>query len=188
MEIKNKSKEKIVTAFLNLASNNEYHEIGIDDIIINSRVSRGTFYNHFRSKNDILIFIEKLMCNSVDEAFSEINPDNSNYVEIMTDNILPMVYENRLYVQLLYKYYQPVFFNFLINRYSKYFIKYFDNYDESILNLPKDFAVQFYFRMMLNAMLLWISVPFPLTPAEFKGSFKKILNSSVYDVCGLKIE
>ncbi|CAI2611639.1 Hypothetical protein AAPFHON13_01050 [Apilactobacillus apinorum] len=167
--------------------NNDINDIGIDDIVKNSGVSRGTFYNHFKSKNDIIVFIEQLMCRSIDNSFQDIEDDNRNYMEIMTDRILPLVYENRGYTKVLYNYYQPVFFDFLIKRYSKYFIKYFDNYDEKVLNLSKDFAVQFFFRMMLNAMLLWISQPIPSEPEEFKYSFEKIINSSVSDVCGVSI-
>lgn len=187
MEIRNKSKKKIVDTFINMTVNNDINDIGIDDIVKNSGVSRGTFYNHFKSKNDIIVFIEQLMCRSIDNSFQDIEDDNRNYMEIMTDRILPLVYENRGYTKVLYNYYQPVFFDFLIKRYSKYFIKYFDNYDEKVLNLSKDFAVQFFFRMMLNAMLLWISQPIPSEPEEFKYSFEKIINSSVSDVCGVSI-
>lgn len=187
MQIKDKSKKMIVNSFLNLTVHNEFNEISIDEIITNSGLSRGTFYNHFRNKNDIIIYLEKIMCKSIDDAFEDISPDNENYMSIMTHRILPLVYENREYTKILYQYYQPSFFDFIVKRYSKYFIKYFENYDEKVLKLSRDFAVQFFFRMMLNAMLLWISEAIPPTPEEFEPSFKKIINSSVSDVCGLSL-
>ncbi|CAI2615387.1 hypothetical protein AKUH4B504J_01260 [Apilactobacillus kunkeei] len=188
MQIKDKSKKMIVNSFLNLTVHNEFNEISIEEIIINSGLSRGTFYNHFRNKNDIIIYLEKIMCKSIDDAFEDISPDNENYMSIMTHRILPLVYENREYTKILYQYYQPSFFDFIVKRYSKYFIKYFENYDEKVLKLSRDFAVQFFFRMMLNAMLLWISEAIPPTPEEFEPSFKKIINSSVSDVCGISIQ
>lgn len=188
MEIKDKSKKKIIDSFLNISLHKDINEISIDDIILNSGVSRGTFYNHFKSKNDILLYLEKTMCSSIDDVLFEIVDYDDNYMDVITHKVLPLVYENRDYTKILYKYYQPSFFDFIVKRYSKYFIKYFDHYDEKVLKLSKDFAVQFFFRMMLNAMLLWISEAIPLTPEEFEPSFKKIINSSVSDVCGIEIE
>ena len=93
MQIKDKSKKMIVNSFLNLTVHNEFNEISIDEIITNSGLSRGTFYNHFRNKNDIIIYLEKIMCKSIDDAFEDISPDNENYMSIMTHRILPLVYE-----------------------------------------------------------------------------------------------
>ena len=121
MKIKDKSKKKIVNSLLNLTINNDINEISIDEIITNSGLSRGTFYNHFRNKNDIIIYLEKVMCKSLDDAFYDISPENENYMDIMTHRILPLVYENREYTKILYKYYQPSFFDFIVKRYSVFY-------------------------------------------------------------------
>lgn len=187
MQIKSKTKEKIIKTFLNLSANQDVSEIGTSTIIASSGISRGTFYNHFKNKKDILEYIERMMCKSIDEVFKRIDPNDDNYIDELMDEIFPIIYNDREYNNVLYLYYQSEFFDFIIDRYSKYFNNVFKNYNKEILNKPKYFTIQYFFRVMLNVILLWISEPIPVPPEEFKPVFKKTMNTSIADICGIEI-
>lgn len=187
MQIKSKTKEKIIKTFLNLSANEDVSEIGTSTIIAVSGVSRGTFYNHFKNKKDILEHVEKMLCKSIDEVFKKTNPNDDNYVDKLMDEIFPIIYDDREYNNVLYLYHQSEFFDFITERYSKYFQNFFENYNRKILNRPKYFTIQYFFRVMLNVILLWLSDPFPVPPEEFKPVFKKTMNTSIADICGIEI-
>ena len=85
MKIKSKSKEKIIKTFLNLSASEDIGEIGTSNIIAVSGVSRGTFYNHFSNKKDILEYIEKMMCKSIDEVFRKVDQNYENYIDELMD-------------------------------------------------------------------------------------------------------
>ncbi|WKN29326.1 TetR/AcrR family transcriptional regulator [Apilactobacillus kunkeei] len=121
MQIKSKTKEKIIKTFLNLSANEDVSEIGTSTIIAVSGVSRGTFYNHFKNKKDILEHVEKMLCKSIDEVFKKTNPNDDNYVDKLMDEIFPIIYDDREYNNVLYLYHQSEFFDFITERYSKYF-------------------------------------------------------------------
>lgn len=187
MKIKSKSKEKIIKTFLNLSASEDIGEIGTSNIIAVSGVSRGTFYNHFKNKKDILEYIEKMMCKSIDEVFRKVDQNDENYIDELMDEIFPIIYNDREYNKVLYLYYQSEFFDFITERYSKYFSGLFKNYNKKIANWPQYFTIQYFFRMMLNIILLWLSEPFPVDPDEFKYIFKELMNTSIADICGIEI-
>lgn len=187
MQIKSKTKEKIIKTFLNLSTTRDVSEISTSTIIAVSGISRGTFYNHFKNKKDILEYIEKMMCKSIDEVFKRIDPDDDNYIDELMDEIFPIIYEDREYNNVLYLYHQSEFFDFITDRYSKYFNNIFENCNRKILNRPKYFTIQYVFRVMLNVILLWLSDPIPVPPKEFKPVFKKTMNTSISDICGMEI-
>lgn len=187
MQIKSKTKQKIIKTFLNLSASEDISEIGTSTIIAGSGVSRATFYNHFKNKRDILEYIEKMMCKSIDEVFKKIDPNDDNYMDELMDEIFPIIYDDREYNNVLYLYHQSEFFDFITERYSKYFDKFFKDYSRQILSRPKYFTIQYFFRVMLNVILLWLSDPFPVSPEEFKPIFKKIMNTSIADICGIEI-
>ncbi len=55
------AKDKIVQTAMRLFNSNGIHTTGIDRLIAESNVAKKTFYNHFSSKNDLIIeyFVQK---------------------------------------------------------------------------------------------------------------------------------
>lgn len=185
MIIKNNSKKRIVEAFLNLSSEKDLDEISINSIIDSIGISRGTFYNHFKNKKDIIYFIEMKLCYEIDMAFEEVNSHYPKTASCFIKGVLPVIYNNREYNKVLLKYYQSNFYNFIFNRYSKYFLPYFDNYDEMMVGVPKIFTIRYFFMMIMTVIFLWLTEPVPLPPEDFEHVFIKLVNSSIKDVCDI---
>lgn len=187
MLIKNKSKRKIVMSFLNLSAQRDISNISTNDIIDNANISRGTFYNHFKNKVDIVNFIETSISTSLDEQFKVMDQHNNNFFYILTERVCPIIYQDREFVKILYTFYEPQLFSFLEQHYSSLITPYFDHYDEKKLGVPKYFAIKFFFRVIMDAILSWISQPIPVSPEEFKHIFYKLINTSMTENCGIVI-
>lgn len=69
----------------------------------------------------------------------------------------------------------------------KFLIPYFAHYDEKKYGVPKYFAMSFFFRVILDAVLSWISQPIPASPEEFENIFYKLIKFSVDKMCGIVI-
>lgn len=187
MIIRSKSKKKIVMSFLNLSVHQDINTLSTNDIIDNANISRGTFYNHFKNKIDIVNFMEESISESLDEQFENVDKEYSNFFYILTENVFPIVYEDREYIKVLYKFYEPQLFEFLQTHYEKFLIPYFEHYDEKELGIPKYFTLTFFFRVILDAIMAWISQPIPIAPSEFKKIFYKLINNSMTEICGIVI-
>ncbi|GAA6115196.1 TetR/AcrR family transcriptional regulator [Apilactobacillus kunkeei] len=186
MIVKNKTKKKIVDAFLNLSGKIDIEDISINSIINITGISRGTFYNHFKNKKDILSFIEINLCHEIDMAFEEVNSHHPKTFHDFIRGILPVLYENREYNKVLLTYYQSNFYDFVLKRYNEYVLPYFDHYDEKIIGVPKYFMVKFFSMTIMTVIFLWLTEPIPLPPKDFEPAFIKIINSSIKDVCDIK--
>ncbi|MCT6822941.1 MAG: TetR/AcrR family transcriptional regulator [Apilactobacillus sp.] len=187
MLITNKSKRKIVMSFLNISDQQDIYTISTNDIIDNANISRGTFYNHFKNKIDIVHFIEENISESLDAEFDSVDKGNSNFFHILTENVFPIVYDDREYIKVLYKFYEPELFSFLQSHYEKFLIPYFDHYDENKVGIPKYFTLSFFFRVILDAIMAWISQPIPIPTEEFRKIFYKLINNSMTEICGIVI-
>ena len=93
MFIKSKSKKRIVMSFLNLSAHQDINTISTNDIIENANISRGTFYNHFKNKIDIVNFIETSISHSLDEQFVNVDKNYDNFFYILSEKVFPIVYD-----------------------------------------------------------------------------------------------
>ena len=187
MFIKSKSKKKIVMSFLNLSAHQDINTISTNDIIENANISRGTFYNHFKNKIDIVNFIETSISRSLDEQFLNVDKNYDNFFYILSEKVFPIVYDDREYIKVLYEFYEPQLFSFLSSHYSKFLVPYFENYDEKKYGIPKYYVLTFFFRVILDAIMSWISQPIPLSVEEFKKVFYRLINTSMTEICGIVI-
>jgi AcrR family transcriptional regulator len=48
---------RILRAAVNVFATKSLHEVGVNDLIREAQVSRGTFYNHFRTNEDLLVAV-----------------------------------------------------------------------------------------------------------------------------------
>ncbi|WBX94505.1 TetR/AcrR family transcriptional regulator [Pseudoxanthomonas mexicana] len=49
-----RTRQDVMAAFFSLVLSQRYHQIRVGDVLIRSGVSRSTFYEHFRNKDDLL--------------------------------------------------------------------------------------------------------------------------------------
>lgn len=70
-----KSKEKIKCSLLKLMKENEFQEITIAEICGWCNISRGTFYNHFDTKEDVIAWKSRLIIENILEEFESVGDD-----------------------------------------------------------------------------------------------------------------
>lgn len=100
-------------------------------------------------------------------VFEEVDSNYPKTASCFINGILPAIYNNREYNKVLLTYYQSNFYNFVFNRYNKYFLPYFDNYDEMMVGVPKIFTIRYFFMMIMTVIFLWLTEPVPLPPRRF---------------------
>lgn len=115
-----RSKDTISKAFLNLLENNNICEITISKICENTNLVRKTFYNNFKTKEEVLIYITKELINNYDSLikqessltlnkavnlFFKFGKENINILKVIINNNLFSVFldEFNIYFSLLVK-------------------------------------------------------------------------------------
>lgn len=96
-------------------------------------------------------------------AFEEVNSHQSKTFQDFIRGILLVLYDNREYNKVLLTYYQSNFYDFVLKRYNKYVLPYFDHYDEKIIGVPKYFMVKLFSMTIMTVILLWLTEPIPFT-------------------------
>jgi len=67
-----RSQMEITQALMNLIKEKPYAEITVKEILIDSKISRKTFYRNFESKDDVLkAYILRIMCEYSDEVLKK---------------------------------------------------------------------------------------------------------------------
>lgn len=106
-----RTQRKITQALLALMEHNTFHEITISEICAKSSVSRGTFYNNYRTKFDVLTtesrhIIDKFVykeINDVDnwleevvEEFFRVNQENNDFFTLLKQHNMCYIYGDEL--------------------------------------------------------------------------------------------
>lgn len=64
-----KTKRALKNAFLDLLSEKKFNDITVTDIVNRANINRGSFYNHFQSKEDLLQYLIKEAVNNLTIAY-----------------------------------------------------------------------------------------------------------------------
>lgn len=92
-----RTRQELLMAFFSLVLSRRYHEIRVADVLSRSGVSRSTFYEHFRNKDELLSA-------SLEDPFrilaSLVRPDTD---AIRTQAILDHFWENRALARSLFQ-------------------------------------------------------------------------------------
>lgn len=72
-------KEKIIEVAKQLFRTKGYHDTAIQDILEQAKVSKGTFYNYFSTKSQLILYIIKKVDEKVDEQQNMLLLDGSLY-------------------------------------------------------------------------------------------------------------
>jgi len=102
-----KRREQIMEAAMDLFREQGYHATTMRQICDKSDVNRGSFYDYFGSKEDILVFIFKRMMyqsGDFDKAFAEVNISRFKDLEPYIRSIIDLSWRvNRDLILLLYR-------------------------------------------------------------------------------------
>lgn len=106
-----RTQRKITIALLALMEENTFHEITISEICAKSSVSRGTFYNNYRTKYDVLkaacryiielyvyadIKNEENWIEEIVEEFFSINQEHNDFFTILKQHNMCYIYADEL--------------------------------------------------------------------------------------------
>jgi len=76
--LSDEKKAKIIEASLSEFENNDYDQASINQIVLNSEISKGSFYQYFQDKKDLYKYLIQLM---IDEKLKYITPVMMNPFE-----------------------------------------------------------------------------------------------------------
>ena len=170
-----KSIKQIHDAFARLISLKDYNDITIQDILDESKVSRSTFYAHYKTKNDLLLSISNHIFDHVfshslqEEKTHDYSKDNFYDYHHLIEHIFYHVQDEKdLFKGILGN---EIFLNEFRNHIYKLVNSYYNNFlyrDQRIpLELKKATAVD-NFITILN---YWIKKDFTDSPEEIASYY-----------------
>ncbi|MBW1605147.1 TetR/AcrR family transcriptional regulator [Lactobacillus sp. Sy-1] len=178
----NKSKQKILNAFLSLINQKSVLEITNIDIINESGVAKGTFYHNFHSKDDIIKYsemkIDRELVHSFvqkyrDENLPPVTPEV--FVKIFCETAIPLVYEYRDQIRILHgSDVHEVWRHYLEVHYFRIMKKLF----------PEDnnFNIRLFIKYVNLVVAFWISNLIPMDQEDFQRKFMNLINNDVLDL------
>jgi AcrR family transcriptional regulator len=106
-ELVSKRRTQIMTAAIDLFRRKGYQKTTIREICEVSKVNRGSFYDYFESKEDILVYIYKTMMyyeGDFDKAFRDVKITGWKDIEPYVRSVLASSWNvNKRSIQLLYR-------------------------------------------------------------------------------------
>lgn len=95
------TRESICTAFLEIISTKEFHDISISEIVRRAGVSRQSFYRNYNSKEDIVLEIESVMQTELIKKLND--PVYTENPKMWYLNFFSLIRANKAVVTILYK-------------------------------------------------------------------------------------
>ncbi|MDR0199102.1 MAG: TetR/AcrR family transcriptional regulator, partial [Streptococcaceae bacterium] len=136
------TKEKITNAFLNLAQKAQGKTITIGDICKRAGVTRPTFYRYFDTLDALLAELREELDKEVFDVLTSYSPtEQTHSFEIITEQVLPILYANRTKLRIIYtSFVDPQWVKFLETRYAEWMRPFFRG-KETLHGLHNDFLV-----------------------------------------------
>lgn len=87
--------DRIIQATLNEIRKNNYDDISINQIVKNAKISRGSFYDYFESKEDLILYILKNIKDKIKRNFENI--DNLSFDKVIENLIYQSITSSENY-------------------------------------------------------------------------------------------
>ena len=170
-----KTRKTIFDAFFKLIVKEDYSKISVQDIIDEANIGRSTFYDHFETKDDVLITYCK-------ELFEHIfNPEknveahcfiDSSTIDKKISHILYHLLENKEVIKGIFRsegYSIFVsYFRFYINKFASFF-------KEDIKGVPYAFIENHIFGSVIEMVRYWVNNGFVESIEELSSYYIKLL-------------
>lgn len=155
-----KTKCALKGAFAKLISEVPYNKISIIDICEKAEVHRATFYNYYRSKEDLFsCIIEDAKDAFIEKFKSDENKltTRSEVINYLVDSFIDVVSYTKNYFKKIIKVQNPGVIKYHINR-SVYqnFYQILSLYPSSNQVMPKDFIASFYAGALTNIAFWYV--------------------------------
>ena len=174
-----KSINKIHISFVKLLGEKDYDLITVQDILDDSKISRSTFYAHFKAKDDLLLYVTNHIFDHVfsksleEEKTHDFSKDTFlNYRHLIEHIFYHVQDEKELFKGILKSNGTETFMNEFRKQLFKLIDSYYSNYpyNEKIpLELKKALAVE----DIIVILNYWIENDFKETPEEVADNFIK---------------
>lgn len=170
------TENRIIDSFFNLAGRNQ--KITVATLCKKANITPPTFYSHFRSIDALVIAIRERTDDAIFAVMEKHTPtQNSASFEIIADEILPLVYKNRVRLRILYT--SGIDFEwwgFLEQRYMDWIKPYYEGAGEQY-GISDEFLLRYMAKSMITMISLWISEPIPDKPKIFKEKFLLLIET-----------
>jgi AcrR family transcriptional regulator len=171
---KQRTRQLLMRATLELISEKGYEEVSVQNITDRADVGRGTFYLHFKNKEEVLwMILEEYF----DRESAVINERVANVPSPLKEYLSWIAFfENTQRHQNIYNLIQNANSAFLRERVFKYFVNLHERnlragrYTASI-DLPPDFLAAFAGGATLSVLDWWMEDPHRYTAREVAGMF-----------------
>lgn len=172
--IMKKSQEKIAETLMKLMETNDFSDITVAELCAWSNVSRGTFYNNFTSKEDVISLISQ---NVVDQYLEQVISCDDNWLKEAATQFFSISKARNDYLLLLSK--QNIFY-----LHSAEVVKSFAAHPKVtnqtlFLQLPenvREYAVLTYCYSAINLFEAWSKKGFPETVEEITEIYLSLVH------------
>ncbi|UQS87415.1 TetR/AcrR family transcriptional regulator [Nicoliella spurrieriana] len=175
-----KTKRIVAEAYLRLVLRNTILNVSNDDIINESGVSRGTYYNNFGSQQEILDYVQNTMvAEFVDPirdrlAALDDDVDFDQAVSEIAQVSVPLIYDHQDRIQFLNQ-------CSLNNIWEKPLLQAFKQFISK--KLPSDKLNSKNLNIMMNYIIIiigaWITEPEPADPDTFIAEFNQLYKQTI---------
>ncbi|MHA6250392.1 TetR/AcrR family transcriptional regulator [Oceanobacillus sp. CAU 1775] len=182
-----RTKKDLYHALFELLKEKKYEQITIKEIIDFAGYSRGTFYVHYREKDDLLNEIIYYLFKEAQAAqrTSYINEDSIDVQELENEPIYILRHFEQYgeyYKILLSNHLQIDFQRQLIEMFVNIYLEDFEMTDDPQHDVNKELLNKSYAYGLIGMILDWITNDFPIPAEEFSTELVKIFKYSLKDI------
>lgn len=177
-----KTKKAIKSAFAELLEEVAYSKISIIDICERAKVHRATFYNYYRSKEDLFTCIIEDEKDNFIQNMSKSNCETrSGVINFLVDSFIDIASENSSRIRNILKVQDSNIIKIVLNK-SVYQIIYqiLSLYSNGEQIIPKDFIASFYSGALTN-IAIWYAENPQLTNDQFSSYVHYYLKDRLSD-------
>lgn len=176
-----KSKKIICNGFIELLNLKNFNDIIIKDILTQSNISRGCFYNNFQTKNDVMLFLfqdlDKKISNDFYKYISEnIFVNKNKLINVFVDKVLYNIYLNSNILRKLYE-------SSIHSNWEEYLLKTFSTKLEQRFSFSVSIIDLNLFILNIISILRVLLVNYVEIPLnKFKDKFIMLINKKTIDI------
>lgn len=178
-----KTKKALKTAFIMLLEESTYEKISIIDVCNKAKVHRATFYNYYRSKEDLFTCIIEDIKDSFLQKFNEQSVEFTNsqqLIDYLIDGYIEVSHASMPHLKKIIEVQNPIIIKAIFNR-SIYQVFYqilsMYSYGENIF--PKDFTASFFSGALTN-IAFWYVNQSVVSKEQFRDYLHFFINGDMY--------
>lgn len=183
-----KTKIKLKLALIKLLNHKTLDEITVKDIIETAQISRVTFYNHFNNKQDLLLYYQNDVLDSITDIFNDNKTTDSDLPKLykIIHQVIYYIDDNFELVKILMldTKFENKIFNLLVEEIRTEILKLsIDN--QLNPQIPDDYIYSILISPLISVIKLWLNKENPETPYEIFDIIMKMRLLSPYDLLNI---